>query len=172
MNLNVSMIPGVYDNFDLGDTRVGAALDPIPTFMTMRLDSSLFRARGQHAGGGRRRQPTRKPPCPGACSAPRCSRRPGPTSIMSLVPPGAATSELAHDSVGEAYYVLGRRGNDRREGRGGGEASVRTGDAIPGPDRRIDSVHQHRLGAARTVRDGRGQGRGGEDAIAHRARQR
>ena len=26
MNLNVSLIPGVYDNFDLGDTRVGAAL--------------------------------------------------------------------------------------------------------------------------------------------------
>ena len=27
MNLNVSLVAGVYDNFDLGDTRVGAALD-------------------------------------------------------------------------------------------------------------------------------------------------
>src|SRR5688500_7390691 len=37
MNLNVSSIAGVYDNFDLGDTRAGAALDQIATFMTMRL---------------------------------------------------------------------------------------------------------------------------------------
>src|SRR5919107_1831717 len=51
MNLNVSMIPGVYDNFDLGDTRVGAALDPIPTFMTMRLDASLLRAAGARGRG-------------------------------------------------------------------------------------------------------------------------
>src|SRR5438876_110345 len=40
MNLNVSLVAGVYDNFDLGDTRVGAAIDAIPTFMTMRLDTS------------------------------------------------------------------------------------------------------------------------------------
>src|SRR6266545_5972590 len=46
MNLNVSLIPGVYDNFDLGDTRVAAALDAIPTFMTIRLDKSQLRAAG------------------------------------------------------------------------------------------------------------------------------
>ena len=34
VNLNVSLNAGVYDNFDLGDTRVGAALDPIPPFIT------------------------------------------------------------------------------------------------------------------------------------------
>src|SRR5213079_220952 len=39
MNLNVSLVAGVYDNFDLGDTRVGAALDAIPTFMTIRFDT-------------------------------------------------------------------------------------------------------------------------------------
>src|SRR6187549_3565272 len=52
MNLNVSLVAGVYDNFDLGDTRVGATLDPIPTFMTMRLDAALLRpaaARGRGA---------------------------------------------------------------------------------------------------------------------------
>src|SRR5204862_3879794 len=31
MNLNVSLVAGVYDNVDLGDTRVGAALDQVPT---------------------------------------------------------------------------------------------------------------------------------------------
>ena len=46
MNLNVSLVAGVYDNFDLGDTRVGAALDAMPTFMTIRLDPSLLRAAG------------------------------------------------------------------------------------------------------------------------------
>src|SRR3954462_13818348 len=51
MNLNVSLIPGVYDNFDLGDTRVGAALDAIPTFMVMRLDGSLLRAAGARGRG-------------------------------------------------------------------------------------------------------------------------
>src|SRR6187431_3507356 len=51
MNLNVSLIAGVYDNFDLGDTRVGATLDPIPTFMTMRLDASLLRAPGARGRG-------------------------------------------------------------------------------------------------------------------------
>ena len=38
MNINVSAIRGMYDAFDLGDSRVGAPLDPIPQFMTMRLD--------------------------------------------------------------------------------------------------------------------------------------
>src|SRR5690349_13582195 len=57
MNLNVSLIPGVYDNFDLGDTRVGAALDALPTFMTVRLDPSLLRA-----PGGRGRGASAEPP--------------------------------------------------------------------------------------------------------------
>ena len=43
MNINVSARKGVYDAFDLSDGRVGAALDPIPTFMTMRLDQALLR---------------------------------------------------------------------------------------------------------------------------------
>ena len=43
MNINVSASKGVYDAFDLSDGRVGAALDPIPTFMTMRLDQALLR---------------------------------------------------------------------------------------------------------------------------------
>src|SRR6187399_570131 len=50
VNLNVSLNAGVYDNFDLGDTRAGAPLNPIPNFMVMRLDRSLITA-----GGGRGR---------------------------------------------------------------------------------------------------------------------
>ena len=40
LNINVASFHGIYDNFDLGDTRVGAALDPVPQFISMQLDPS------------------------------------------------------------------------------------------------------------------------------------
>ena len=80
MNLNVSMIAGVYDAFDLGDTRAGAALDPVPTFMTMRLDRALLRAPGARGRGAAPARP-RPPSCRAARSGRRCSRRHGRTSI-------------------------------------------------------------------------------------------
>jgi mannose-6-phosphate isomerase-like protein (cupin superfamily) len=130
MNLNVSLIAGVYDNFDLGDTRVGAALDPIPAFMTMRLDASLLRAAGARGRGAA------PPPDPKAI----LSRRVAGPAVFSttwayidhvLVPPGAATAELPHDSVGEAYYVLGGEGTLSLKGSASGTAPIRAGDAIP-----------------------------------------
>jgi mannose-6-phosphate isomerase-like protein (cupin superfamily) len=48
-----------------------------------------------------------------------------------VVPPGATTSELPHDSVGEAYYVLRGEGTISVKGGASGTAPVRTGDAIP-----------------------------------------
>src|SRR5947209_2372060 len=43
MNINVSAVKGKYDAFDLRDGRVGAPLDPIPVFMTMKLSAELLR---------------------------------------------------------------------------------------------------------------------------------
>jgi mannose-6-phosphate isomerase-like protein (cupin superfamily) len=43
LNFGVSTIKGKGDNFDLGDTRVGAALDPIPVFVSGRLDRTKMR---------------------------------------------------------------------------------------------------------------------------------
>ena len=43
MNINVSAMKGTYDAFDLGDDRRDVPLDPIPVFMTMRLDRALLR---------------------------------------------------------------------------------------------------------------------------------
>src|SRR3984893_5185110 len=51
MNINVSAIKGKYDGCDLRDGRVGAPLDPIPVFMTMRLSSELLRPIDKMNGG-------------------------------------------------------------------------------------------------------------------------
>jgi uncharacterized cupin superfamily protein len=130
MNLNVSLTAGVYDAFDLGDTRAGAALDPIPTFMTMRLDRALLRAPG---GRGRGAAPAAPSP-----TAVQSRRALGPSVFSTtwayvdhvLVPPGASTPELAHDSIGEAYYVLAGSGTLTVNGSASETAPVRAGDAI------------------------------------------
>ena len=131
MNLNVSLVAGVYDNFDLGDTRVGAALDAIPTFMTIRLDRSLL-----SAVGGRGRGAAVSAAAPNSVR----SRRAAGAAMFSttwsyidhvLVPPGAATPELPHDGLAEAYYVLGGEGTISVAGIESGTAAVRAGDAIP-----------------------------------------
>jgi mannose-6-phosphate isomerase-like protein (cupin superfamily) len=131
MNLNVSLVAGVYDNFDLGDTRVGAALDAIPTFMTIRLDPSLLRAPGARGRGA--------PVAPPAPNAVLSRRAAGPAMFSTtwsyvdhvLVPPGASTPELPHESLAEAYYVLGGEGTISIAGSEPGTAAVRAGDAIP-----------------------------------------
>jgi mannose-6-phosphate isomerase-like protein (cupin superfamily) len=131
MNLNVSLVPGVYDNFDLADTRVGAALDAIPTFMTIRLDKSLLRAPGARGRGA-------PPPAPEA-NAVLSRRVAGPAMFSTtwsyidhvLVPSGATTPELAHEGVAEAYYVLAGEGTINVAGTAPGTAAVRAGDAIP-----------------------------------------
>jgi mannose-6-phosphate isomerase-like protein (cupin superfamily) len=135
MNLNVSLNAGVYDNFDLGDTRAGAALDAIPIFMTMRLDRALLRA----PGGRGRGAPPAAAAAPAAANAVQSRRALGPAVFSTtwayidhvLVPPGGSTPELAHASVGEAYYVLAGSGTLTVKGQTSETAAVRTGDAIP-----------------------------------------
>jgi mannose-6-phosphate isomerase-like protein (cupin superfamily) len=133
MNLNVSLTAGVYDAFDLGDTRAGAALDPIPVFMTLRLDRALLRA-----PGGRGRGAAPAAPAPAATTV-QSRRALGPSVFSTtwayvdhvLVPPGGSTPELAHPNVGEAYYVLAGSGTLTVKGQTSETAPVRTGDAIP-----------------------------------------
>jgi mannose-6-phosphate isomerase-like protein (cupin superfamily) len=132
MNLNVSLNAGVYDNFDTGDTRAGAVLDPIPTFMVMRLDRDLIRPAGGRGRGG-------AAPAAAAPAAAMTRRALGPTVFTTtwayidqvLVPPGVSTTELKHDAIAEAYYVLAGSGTVTVKGAASETAPVKTGDALP-----------------------------------------
>jgi len=51
MNIAVSTRKGIYDKFDLGDDRVGAAQDEIPVFVNGRFDKSLLEPSPNLHGG-------------------------------------------------------------------------------------------------------------------------
>ena len=123
MNINVSARKGVYDAFDLSDGRVGATIDPIPTFMTMRLDQALLRP----AAG----------PAVTAAKGTVQYRRALPPSVFAgpwayvdhvVLAPGSATTPQAHQEIGEFYYVMNGTGTVKV---GSESASIQSGDAVP-----------------------------------------
>jgi mannose-6-phosphate isomerase-like protein (cupin superfamily) len=126
LNINVSMAKDQYDNFDLGDTRVGAPLDPIPQFITMRLDRALLRPiEAMHGGKG----------------TVQYRRALDPTIFASpwayvdhlVLSPGASVGPHMHHEIAEFYYVMKGSGTvSVGGGRGGAEtAPIQEGDAVP-----------------------------------------
>jgi mannose-6-phosphate isomerase-like protein (cupin superfamily) len=123
MNINVSARKGVYDAFDLNDGRVGAALDAIPTFMTMRLDQALLR-------------PAAGPAVTAAKGAVQYRRALPPSVFVGpwayvdhvVLAPGSATTPQAHPEIGEFYYVMNGTGMAKV---GSESASIQSGDAVP-----------------------------------------
>jgi mannose-6-phosphate isomerase-like protein (cupin superfamily) len=120
MNINVSARKGVYDAFDLSDGRVGVALDPIPTFMTMRLDRALLRPAEPAAAKGTVQY--RRALAPSVFL--------GPWAYVDhlLLAPGSATAPQAHQEIGEFYYVMNGEGTVKV---GSETAQIRSGDAVP-----------------------------------------
>jgi mannose-6-phosphate isomerase-like protein (cupin superfamily) len=127
INFQATSMAGVTDAFDLGDDRVGAAIDRVPTFINARLDRALIRP-----GGARGRGDAATPQPTGVSSrrvfAPTVFRSAWAYVDHLLVAPGATTPDNTHESVGEAYYVLAGSGTVKI---GGQTAPVQRWNAIP-----------------------------------------
>ena len=117
MNWQVGATPNVSDAFDLGDARVGVPLDPIPVFMTARLDRALARPAADAPGVTARR-----------LYQPQVFTTPWTYVDHVLLAPGTSASAKPHDTIGEAYYVIAGSG---RITIGSESAPIVAGDAIP-----------------------------------------
>jgi len=132
MNINVTAVKNKYDAFNLDDARTAVAVkDPIPGFMTMRLDKALLRPfPGYHGGDG----------------TAQYRRALDPTVFQTnwsyvdhlVLPAGASEGRHRHPGIEEVYYVLNGEGEAIVNNE---TAPIRKGDAVPVP---LNEVHSFR----------------------------
>jgi mannose-6-phosphate isomerase-like protein (cupin superfamily) len=121
MNINVTAIKNWYDAFDLADSRVGATVEKVPPFMTMRLDQTLLRPFNALNGGK------------GTVQARRALDVPvflGPWGYVDhlLISPGSSIGPSTDAEIGGFYYVLSGEGTVTI---GSETAPITAHDAVP-----------------------------------------
>src|SRR4051794_37981746 len=134
MNISVSSIRGKGSAYNMNDTMEKVAvIDPIPYFVTMRLDHSLLRP-VENMDRGTGTVQYRRALQPQNFSSPWAY-------VDDLVlPPGSSVGKHMHREVAEVFYVVSGEGSFSVVGEGGADetVSIHSGDAVP---LRLSEVH-------------------------------
>ena len=121
MNINIASVKGHYDAFNLSDPRIGVPKEPIPPFMTMKLDRATLTPMPNYHGGE---------------GTVQYRRALDPDVFLTnwayvdhlLIPSGASDGLHHHAGVEEIYYVLNGSGKVRV---GPDTEPIHKGDAVP-----------------------------------------